>query len=89
MDASTAEVIGGAVAAGGLALRMVLKSLRDRGDRKLLKHVFDQTRSADVLPTLTTLRRPRQLPFTRPRATDSKEQPAPPGQLSSGEEVSR
>jgi hypothetical protein len=73
-DASTIMVW--LVALGGtsgvsLVIRQIRIGLRDRGDRNLLRHIYDQDRQADVLTTLESLRRaePR---FTKPASDDQE-----------------
>ena len=71
-DASTIMVslvaLGGT---SGVVIRQIRIGLRDRGDRNLLRHIYDQDRQADVLTTLESLRRaePR---FTKPASDDQE-----------------
>lgn len=57
MDPLYYALLAGAFTTVGLIVRMVLASLKHRGDRKFLRHVFDQTRRIEVLGTLEQLDR--------------------------------
>jgi hypothetical protein len=89
VDASTIMVW--LVALGGtsgvsLVIRQIRIGLRDRGDRNLLRHIYDQDRQAEVLTTLESLRRaePR---LTKPASDDGEtggDKVEPPSQLTGG-----
>jgi hypothetical protein len=74
VDASTILVwlaaLGGPTGVA-LIIRQIRIGLRDRGDRKFLRHVFDQNRDADVLTTLENLRR-TELRFLKPTSGDGE-----------------
>lgn len=67
-------------------VRQVRIGLRDREDRKFVRHVFDQTRSPEVLPTLVRLRESDrqlnigrlQVPSSLPTSTSD---PGPPANV--------
>jgi hypothetical protein len=86
VDASTIMV--GLVALGStsgvsLVIRQIRIGLRDRGDRNLLRHIYDQDRQADVLNTLGCLRR-AEPPLTKPASDDEEtagDKAEPPDQI--------
>jgi hypothetical protein len=76
MDASILAVCTSAATVS----RGILVYLDRRGDRKLAKHTFDQTRSTDALNGYTRLRKAQQRIISAPRK--SSEDKASPPQVS-------
>lgn len=65
---------------GGIVLlvRQVRIGLRDRGDRQLLRHIFDNDRQARVLESLEKLRQVDRPASTRRASSDATPSDATP-----------
>lgn len=55
--------VGSCVTTLGLIIRSLFNFLDRRADRKLARHVFDQTRSTDGLRGYTELRKAQRMPI--------------------------
>jgi hypothetical protein len=68
---------GGVLTFAGVLVRQVRVGLRDRGDRKLAKHIFDQTRSTDALDGYTQLVEARKPPLPALRKESKSDDGSP------------
>jgi hypothetical protein len=64
VDLSIVAIIGSSAGAVGMTVRRIVISLERRGDRKLICHIFDQSKSADVLNSYIELWRPSRAAVT-------------------------
>jgi hypothetical protein len=72
IDPATILLALGGASGITMIVRQIRIGLRDRGDRHLLRHIYDQDRQAKVLETLQDLRRTeaRVLDRMSPKAQD-------------------
>jgi hypothetical protein len=86
VDPSTIVIIGSAVGAAGMTVRRIVVSLERRGDRKLVRYVFDQTKSTDALKGYIELWRPQRSAVSSGRGSESEAGSPSPPQLAKGRE---
>jgi hypothetical protein len=83
VDVSSIAVISTAITAVSVTVRRVIVCLERRGDRKLAREIFEQTRSTDALKGYTELRHAQQPIIAWVRRTSENESP-PSSQITEG-----
>lgn len=79
VDVSAVVTISGSiVAATGITIRGLLIFLDRQGDRRLARHVFDQTKSTDALAGYTKLRLAQRPRLGRRKAAGKDDDAVPP-----------